>query len=1346
MSRFRTESTLKKRKKSIVSGIVDIIDAGIDAAFEETAHVIAEKGTNKQGISIEFTPEEVDKTSKIMGWFSFASDWSITKDLLNAFVRELTLHGQQFVVQPNFQGVTHNYPNWTDFTNDTFYGRSLPEIKDQYTMNIDEKERKEIIDIWLNRYPRLKIQESDSESLKKQKQNLINQIPHSVKVGETVFTRKDFIEDDSTNYLLGAFAQWFVEQAFKTGTDIHARTGIESMNEEEFKRQWGHNKIDASNIYGSNDTITDALRLKKDGKMKVQKVKVGEYVCDFLPKITWKTEDIKEDEVPQSIVQMYYPKEWSKEQAEKEIYAIGHPRFNLHFGLVFIGTLFIREHNSIAELLKDENPDWDDERIFQTTRLNVIAVLSKMVVEDYIQHILTSKNIKLAYEPEIFFGTDFQYQERAHFEFNYLYRWHSMVPTHFKLGGENFKFADLQFNSHIVQELGLEQITKDITTQNIGRLGLDNTPDFLKYVEITTLLHSRILKTESFVEYKQFFEGKEIRDFSDITRDKVTQKKLKDLYGEVENVDYYVGLLAEDHDHMVGDLMQMQLAIYALTAIFSNPICSPKIWKKETFSPKGWERIHNTRLSGFINRNMQENGFKPFVNPKNIPDYDCFAGFNPEFSIPQTDSKTEKEIRKRSIDKAEEKWPVNYKSLPIRLDDSHANLKFIINTMIQNHSTVLAKRQLKQIFSTLVVAKKTPNALLSTFKTQFDIILSVLSTTEHPYLTDHEADQLIAAMDELVLFKDYNNIIDKTYGFVSKYFSNYDTTHLQNFNWNKDETFGNLFVNGLDPTQITKLTEADLQNDFIEFNKKEVISYFESRFKKKKFKDELKKGKLYYVDNFETMSYVKTNPTNVARPRCLFYVDPNDNLVPIGIQLNYKHKAILKITVNHGQNLKKMDIFGKSDPWVKIEVGNRTHHKTKSTKIQYNTLDPVWNETFEFQTLPGDNIQFTVKDHDLLKDDFMGEFSIYVSELQEGISTLDFNVSTGGVINVTFDCSALKSDSEQRVILPNHTNWTIAKLYVSNAFCVHHEVVSHNLKTHSVMEAVSICVHHTLFKGHPIYGLLVPHLYYTDVINLLARKTLLKDDGTGLVSILFSCGVDGYKINDNFFKQFDFESYIFPEAIKKKDIQIPNYYYAKDGMKIWDAIHKYVSKIVNNFYADFGVVEKDYELQAFLKMLIDRIPGMLKVKSIEDLIKLLSGFIFNSTAMHTVLHYSQLDQLSFSPLMPTILNEPPPLFDDHSFGNVKDGYTLDARQQRILLRYLPTLGQSIMIGATFYPVTRPTDTPLISMKYNSFHEEPSQGYFKEFIADVTKVSDEIKNDPTRKHYDYFSKNAQSINY
>jgi hypothetical protein len=52
--------------------------------------------------------------------FSFASDWKLTEDLQASFVKELTINGQQFVVQPNVYDVTHNYKTWTNFTDTTY--------------------------------------------------------------------------------------------------------------------------------------------------------------------------------------------------------------------------------------------------------------------------------------------------------------------------------------------------------------------------------------------------------------------------------------------------------------------------------------------------------------------------------------------------------------------------------------------------------------------------------------------------------------------------------------------------------------------------------------------------------------------------------------------------------------------------------------------------------------------------------------------------------------------------------------------------------------------------------------------------------------------------------------------------------------------------------------------------------------------------------------------------------------------------------------------------------------------------------------------------------------------------
>lgn len=78
---------------------------------------------------------------------------------------------------------------------------------------------------------------------------------------------------------------------------------------------------------------------------------MGNAICDFPPKLTFKTEDLEDDQVSQKDVNMLYPKDWTQEQAEERLFALGHPRFNNHFGLVLIQTFWVREHNNICDLL-----------------------------------------------------------------------------------------------------------------------------------------------------------------------------------------------------------------------------------------------------------------------------------------------------------------------------------------------------------------------------------------------------------------------------------------------------------------------------------------------------------------------------------------------------------------------------------------------------------------------------------------------------------------------------------------------------------------------------------------------------------------------------------------------------------------------------------------------------------------------------------------------------------------------------------------------------------------------------------------------------------------------------------
>lgn len=59
-------------------------------------------------------------------------------------------------------------------------------------------------------------------------------------------------------------------------------------------------------------------------------------------------------------------------------FAVGHEAFGLVPGLMMYATIWLREHNRVCDVLKEVHPDWDDERLFQTTRLILIGEFMRL--------------------------------------------------------------------------------------------------------------------------------------------------------------------------------------------------------------------------------------------------------------------------------------------------------------------------------------------------------------------------------------------------------------------------------------------------------------------------------------------------------------------------------------------------------------------------------------------------------------------------------------------------------------------------------------------------------------------------------------------------------------------------------------------------------------------------------------------------------------------------------------------------------------------------------------------------------------------------------------------------------
>ncbi|KAL8541280.1 hypothetical protein ACS0TY_002503 [Phlomoides rotata] len=114
---------------------------------------------------------------------------------------------------------------------------------------------------------------------------------------------------------------------------------------------------------------------------------------------------------------------------------------------------------------------------------------------------------------------------------------------------------------------------------------------------------------------------------------------------------------------------------------------------------------------------------------------------------------------------------------------------------------------------------------------------------------------------------------------------------------------------------------------------------------------------------------------------------PHRIVVPIGgipmdtSELELKPVGKVTVTILQANDLKNMELVGKSDPYVVVHI--RPLFKVK-TKVIDNNLNPVWNETFELiaEDKETQSIIFEVFDEDIGDDKRLGIAKLALMELE----------------------------------------------------------------------------------------------------------------------------------------------------------------------------------------------------------------------------------------------------------------------------------------------------------------------------------------------------------------------------
>jgi Ca2+-dependent lipid-binding protein len=103
---------------------------------------------------------------------------------------------------------------------------------------------------------------------------------------------------------------------------------------------------------------------------------------------------------------------------------------------------------------------------------------------------------------------------------------------------------------------------------------------------------------------------------------------------------------------------------------------------------------------------------------------------------------------------------------------------------------------------------------------------------------------------------------------------------------------------------------------------------------------------------------------------------------PALVDTDVTQSGRLFLEVTGGRNLKNMELFGKQDPYMKI---NFKAYKVRTKTHQSGGRTPVWNQTFSFELDGKDpDIMIECYDEDPGKDDFIGGAAVNIQQIVNG--------------------------------------------------------------------------------------------------------------------------------------------------------------------------------------------------------------------------------------------------------------------------------------------------------------------------------------------------------------------------
>ncbi len=308
---------------------------------------------------------------------------------------------------------------------------------------------------------------------------------------------------------------------------------------------------------------------------------------------------------------------------DQGFFLAGDVRVNENIELTALHTLFMREHNRLADQIHERYPFLNDEGIYQFARALVGAEIQVIAYKEWLPALLGAHALPAyaGYRPAVNPGI------RTEFSTASFRVGHSLLGNDVEFLDNNGRpifdeipLSEAFMNPDMVRKTGIDPILKYLVTDNADEVdtfivdGVRNLlldpPARLDLASIN-IQRGRDMGLPDYNTIRAAYGLPRVTSFAQITSDVGLQNQLRQLYGNVNNIDLWLGGLAEDHvpGSSTGPLIRR-----VLVDQFTRLRDGDRFWYRNYFSGDLLRELEDVTLSDVLRRNttisnVQDNAF-----------------------------------------------------------------------------------------------------------------------------------------------------------------------------------------------------------------------------------------------------------------------------------------------------------------------------------------------------------------------------------------------------------------------------------------------------------------------------------------------------------------------------------------------------------------------------------------------------------------------------------------------------------------------------------------------------------------------------------------------------------------